>query len=488
MMSKDKILAFDTHYEILDYQMGQYAELEKSLSYYDFNTFTNYPRYLYDDVRNILYIPRGIDHVLLEDRYGKEVTYVKNTTNPQQIFFKLKTSPRDEIQKKAIRYLVGLDEFKSTKNESQKVLIMPPGYGKTYCTIAALQRLGQRALIIMHTKNLKNQWMEKFKEYTDMGGPNIIEISSSEQLHSYLRKPPSDNNMIFITTRRLLTSYGNKYGLESLNEVISKMGIGVKIFDEAHKEYSATFLIDYATNVKYTIYLTATFSLSDPADNRIFQLSYNTVRKLQIRQDDDMRHIIYIAIMFNSNPSPLDEHKISGRKRGFNRYQYIDYEMKKGILENEVRDILSFFKKKNNMEGKTLILSSKKSTCDHFNDVVQSELQGMLTSCSFYTDNKVENYKEYDAISATPAMLGTGEDIPGLRFLINTEPGASLPNTDQFSGRLRPYKGGSKPTYYIEFVDVGFPLLVKWYKRRKKLLEKKVKECHELDRTIRFND
>ena len=59
-----------------------------------------------------------------------------------------------------------------------------------------------------------------------------------------------------------------------------------------------------------------------------------------------------------------------------------------------------------------------------------------VKSCSFYTGNKVDDYKSYDIISATSQMLGTGEDIPGLRFMLNTEPMASLPNTDQFSGRF----------------------------------------------------
>ena len=83
-------------------------------------------------------------------------------------------------------------------------------------------------------------------------------------------------------------------------------------------------------------------------------------------------------------------------------------------------------------------------------------------------------------------MLGTGEDIPGLRFLFNTEPFSSLTNTDQFSGRLRPYEGGTKPTYYVEFIDIGFPKLYDWYQKRKKLLKKKVKECFELNHCVSF--
>ena len=485
MNRKNKIYAYNTHYRIYDYNLGDFKSLEYDLTYHDWITHTHTPKYYYDEVNRILYIPKGLEDLLLEEWNGKPITVVQNNTEVVPIGFDMVKPPRDDNERKAIRYLIGSEEFESTKYETQKILIMPPGYGKTYCTIAAIQRLHMRTLVIMHSTKLKNQWIEKFKEYTSMGGVNVVELNSSKQLHDYLKKKPSVNNFVFVTTRRLLTYYMEQYGMDSLNEVIENMGIGLKVFDEAHKEYKATFLIDYATNVKYTIYLTATFALSDYQDNKIFQASYKMIRKLQIRPDDNLRHIVYIAVLFKTFPNAIQSHKVEGKKRGFDRFEYIDYELEKGVLENEMRQMIEFFKKQKKMDGKILVLSSKKTTCDYFDDVVKSELPNTRT-CSIYTDKKVDNYKEYDAISATPAMLGTGEDIPGLRFLFNTEPGKSLTNTDQFSGRLRPYMNGEKATYYVEFIDLGFPKLVSWYKKRMKLLKTKVKECHELDHTTRY--
>lgn len=479
-MRKNRVYAFNTHYEIYDYKPGDFPLLENTLTFHDYVSFSHTPRYYYDEVNCVLYVPRGLDDLLIEQWNGKPITYVDNTNDDFHITFQMKKQPRDDTQKKAIRYLIGDGEFEILKNNSQRVLIMPTGYGKTYCAISAIQRFHVRSLIIVRTKNLKDQWIEKFKEYTNMGGPNIVEIESSEQLFSYFKKPPTSNAKIFITTRQLLISYMKRYGSNTLNDVLLKLGIGLKIFDEVHQEYAATFLIDYFTNVKYTFYLTATFKLSNYNDDKVFQAAYHMVNKLRIKPDDNARHITYIAVIFNSRPNAIEEHKVTGKKRGFDRYEYIEYEINKGILENEIRNMLQFFLKEKRLSGKTLILSSKKTTCDYFNEVIQSEMNGLIKSCSFYTDNKVENYKDYDAISATPAMLGTGEDIPGLRFLFNTEPGSSLPNTDQFSGRLRPYEGGTKPTYYVEFIDVGFPKLYDWYQKRKKLLKKKVKECFEL--------
>jgi len=483
-MRKNKIYAFNTHYEIYDYSLGDNVRLERSLTYHDYAAFTDHPKYLYDKVERILYIPRGYDDAFLEEWNEKPVTIIDNETNEFRTDYVMEKPPRDTNEEKAIRFLVGEGEFSGLRLSPQKVLIMPPGMGKTYCTIAAIQNLHTKSLIIMKTQTLKDQWVARFKEYTNLGGPNIVDIYSSDFLHGYMRKKPSKNQKVFIVTRKLLISYCERYGATALQEVIERLGIGVKVFDEAHQEYAMTLLIDYCTNVKRTFYLTATFQLSNYGDNKVFQTAFYKVPKLKLKQSDDARHITYIAVLFNSHPNSVDVARVTGGKRKYNKYAYVEYELRKGILEKEVRRLISFFLNEKQMSGKTLILSSKKTTCDFFKEVANEETDGRFNVCSFYTGNKVDNYKSYDIITATSGMLGTGEDIPELRFMHNTEPGASLPNTDQFSGRLRPYEDGTKPTYYIEYIDVGFDKLYDWYQHRARLLKKKVKECKELNHVM----
>lgn len=486
-MRKNRVYAYNTHYEIYDYNLGDWPEMERALTYWDRPTFTSFPKYLYDKVNHLMFIPRGFDPVLIEQWNGKPITYVDNDSHVEHVGFTMKKDPKDSDQEKAIRFLVGLDEFKSIKNNSQKVLIMSPGKGKTYCAISAIQRLHMRSLIIVHTQTLREQWIERISEYTNMGGPNIVEITSSKQLHGYMKKLPDANCKIFITTRNLLVSYCDRYGIDALSEAINRIGIGVKVLDEVHKEYERTLLIDYATNVKFTFYLTATFALSDYMKNRIFQNAFDVVKKLHIKMNESARHVIYIPVIFNSHPNLIEEQRITEGKRGLDRFLYIEYELEKGILEKELRTMIKFFLVDKGLSGKSLILSSKKITCDVFKDIAENEVNFSKTVCSFHTDNKIQDFKEYDIISATAQMLGTGEDIPGLRFMYNTEPFASLPNADQFSGRLRPYKdetGALKPTYYIEFIDIGFEKVYEWYKKRSRLLKTKVKEIHEMNRTI----
>lgn len=488
-MTKNKIYAFNTHYEIYDYKIGDNTELEKSMTYRDFQAYTSYPKYMYNADESTLYIPRGYDPFVLEEWNSRPVTVIENNSHTEHIFYNMRKPPKNEDQEKAIRFLTGQGEFSSLKLSSQKVLIMPPGSGKTYCAIAAIQQIAMRALIIMHTQTLKEQWIERFLECTSMGGPNIVEITSSQQLHGYMKKKPNANQKVFITTRCMLVSYCDRYGVDALSKVLDRMGIGIKVFDEAHKEYNRTLFLDYITNIKYTFYLTATFQLSNYGENKIFQRAFNIVPKLKIKPSKTAKHIIYLVVLFNSRPNPMEEMRVAGSKRGFNRHSYIDYEMEKGVLAQEVEYIMNYFINDKKMRGKSLILSPKKNSCDYFQEVADKAVRGTQTSCSFYTGNKVDNYKHYDIISATAQMLGTGEDIPELRFIHNTEPIASLPNTDQFSGRLRPfyYMGELKDTFYVEYIDIGFEKAYEWYKKREKLLKTKVKEVKVLNHVGLFN-
>ena len=53
-------------------------------------------------------------------------------------------------------------------------------------------------------------------------------------------------------------------------DIFIKLGIGIKIVDEAHLQYENTFSIDYSVNVKKNFYLTATFEQSDSKTNAVF--------------------------------------------------------------------------------------------------------------------------------------------------------------------------------------------------------------------------
>ena len=73
-MRKNRVYAFNTHYKIYDYKLGDFPALENLLTFHDYAAFTHTPRYYYDDVKCILYVSIGVDDLMIEQWNGKPIT------------------------------------------------------------------------------------------------------------------------------------------------------------------------------------------------------------------------------------------------------------------------------------------------------------------------------------------------------------------------------------------------------------------------------
>lgn len=474
-----KIYGYNTHYEIMNYSLGDCEKLEKSLSLWDNIMHKHEPKFYYDEDRRILYVPRGYDPNLLQEYFKTFIDFKNCQTKRKKVIFSMWSPPRNSAQKEAVRFLAGKNEYSHMINDGQQVLSMPPGEGKTYCTISALSLLGYRSIIIVNTVDLRNQWKEKFLQYTKIPSNYIVDLDSMSKI-SKIKKRRHLEVIVFLVTHDILRNYMKEYGNSSLYELFDLLQIGVKVIDEAHLEYGSTLMLDYMTNVWKTIYLSATFARSDQDENKVFQRSFNMIHKLKIESSKKRRHVIYIPYIFRTKPSQAIRETVRGLK-GFDRYAYTSYEFSCDKFVEVLRNVLDLFINKG-VEGKIVILSSKKESCEQSLSLVKKLYPG-YSSCAHYTGNKLENFKEYGIICATPKMLGTAQDIPGLRIVINLEPARSTVNAAQVVGRLREYSE-DKDTYYIELVDKAFSNVFDMYKTRLKFLSSIVKQILTIDETI----
>lgn len=485
------ITAKHTHYEITDYYLGDCPMLEYDLSttetistgrrkwiatekYFDYQADTH-----------VLYVPRGYDINKLV-RYTGQTVYIDDTCNsPAVCHYTITTPPLNNFQREAIRFLSGKEEYKWTMPYSQLVLSIPTRSGKTYCTIVAGALLEKKLLIIVKSIDLRDQWIDDIINYTGLSNSDIGLLDSSATIEKCRTKLSRKlkNNCVYLTTVQTMHSYLKRYSPEMLNEAIDKLGIGIKVFDEAHKEFRNILKIDYALNVWKTFYITATFGRSAYTENAVFQKCFDKVAMMKKRNEEQRKHTIYLAIMFCSRLNPMEEMNIFQGTR-FNRFEYIDYELRErpSLLLENMSKIIDTIIIKGKMDGKILILSSSKASCDAFYDFMKQKLPD-YSCCVHYDGNKQENFRDYGVICATPQMLGTGMTIPGLRFILNTEPTSSKINVVQYAGRLAEY-APDKDTYYIEFIDKAFSKMEKWYKYRKSALSPLIKKAIVFDNTI----
>lgn len=486
---RDIIYAKHSHYLIPDYTLGDAPSLEEHLTrvskiaygrrkFYKSETY-----YHYDEENRKFYVPRGYDSVILANETGRYVMTDLNCNLPTSCRYQIKLPPLNDFQREAIRFLTGEEEYAWTKKHSQLVLSIPTRSGKTYCTIVAGSLLEKKLLIIVKSIELRDQWVGDIKEYTGLGDSHIKVLDSSATIDKVagMSEKKLAEICIFLVNFQTLHSYIKRKGMEALNDAIASMGIGVKVYDEAHKEFKNILQVDYALNVWKTFYITATFGRSDYVENIVFQRSFDKVAKMKKRDETKRRHTHYLAIAYNAYADDWVKGEIF-HGTTFNRFRYIEYEIEAGILMDKLEWILVHLVVEKQLEGKILILSSSKWSCDQFYEFVHSLLPS-YSACVHYDGNKTENFRDYGIICATPQMLGTGMTIPKLRIIINTEPTSSSVNVVQYFGRLAEY-APDLDTYYVELFNKAFDKMMKWYRIRKNALKMLAKSELLVDTTI----
>lgn len=473
----DKIVLNNTSINIFGYNPEDCEELEKSLSIFDTNYFCWRPKGLqYDKKNKILTVPRGIDVSFLESKLKCPVKINKDYNEYEKTKFKLRTEPRDDIQKKAIAFLTGNNKFKYTQSQTQLSLNLDTDGGKTYCVIASLCILQCKAIIITHTENIKEQWMASIKKFTSIDKRRICNVTGTKAFDDLYDTGSIYD--IYLVNHKTISQYAKKYGWDKLNNLFKILKIGIKVFDEAHIEFQSILNIDLNTNVYKTFYLTATFERTDQSENKLFQLCFKNIAKYGYETRGEKRkHIKYIAVLFDSKPNMEDKMSIKGPK-GFDRHAYMDYEIEKGYVFDVIKYVMDTF---NDVNGKCLILSSKINSSEIISDKVKEWFPDKDTRIyhSKLTKKEKAGYKDADVISTTPQSCGTGFDLPGLKYNIMCEPYSAKITAQQICGRLREIP--NEYTYHVELIDIGFPKVKDMYKRRTKVFREKCYGLYEIN-------
>lgn len=473
----DKIFVKHTRLEVPNYELGSCELLERSLSMWNKVTHKMEAKgFMYNIETNTLYLPRALDVNFVARQLNRQVVMDYSPDEPKKANMRLMVEPRSDIQKKALSFLFGVGDFAYTKGRSQLSLNLGTGDGKTYVTIAALTYYKEVTMIITHINRLEDQWVGSLKKFTDIRDSEICEIDGSKDIKK-LMESDKLNYKVYFVNHRTLHSYGNKHGWDAVGKLFKKLQIGVKVYDEAHLEFDNILRIDFSTNTKKTIYLTATFQRTG-VENKVFNLCFKNIAKYGIETRNEKRkHIRYMGIIYNSKPS-MEARSEMKNIHGFDKNKYCDYLAECKKFYEVLFDVMHRFDK---LEGKQLILVSKIDAVEwvakYIHDEFPEKTVGMYHS-KIPMDEKMASLDK-DIIVSTPKSMGTGVDVPGLRICIMTEPYSSEVTADQTSGRLREY-APDLYSFYVELVDKGFMKVYKMYKERNKVFKKKCDKVLEI--------
>lgn len=243
-------------------------------------------------------------------------------------------------------------------------------------------------------------------------------------------------------------------------------------------------MIDFFSDTWKTFYLTATPARSDMNENKIYQLSYKNIPKINLFNEDKDPHTQYIAIQFNSHPTPM-ESDASRNAYGFNLIWYANYLVTKPVYYQLLHIVMDIALNKTPDNGKSLIYIGTnyaiQMTYNWLHFYYPKVSVGIFSS--LVPKEEKRKQLENKIILSTTKSAGTAMDIHGLsNTFVLDEPFKSPVLTQQTLGRTR-----GDNTRYFDFVDTGFQTLRYYYTSKRKIFLKYATSCTEVpmnDKTI----
>ena len=459
-----------------------YRFLNRHLSIWDMDHKTK--RYyikqkFYAYYNNYLYIPIYLKYVLenyLKENNIKYKFIYKESCNGKDVNINMKDdfTYKDKRQEKAV-------EFLNTNTASVKCLELRTGSGKTVTTIKHLTHIKKRTLIA--TTELIEQWHTELLKWTDLKKKDIYIIKGRDSI-KYL----VDNidktifPKIIIYSIRTFTNYlSNKNDLYNdlpyLDELIFKLNIGVRVIDESHMSFHASYLHSLIFNVKSNIGLSATFMMSQNKIQMIFDNFYHLKNRFLGNIDTEK----YTKIYFHSYDLNFYINKYQyTMAMMYNHVKYESYILKKNFLIKKYIDynlnkmVERYYISKNKTgKYKCLIFASTIAMCKEMKERL-SKLHPKLKIDIFISGSSESIYKKNDIIISTPGSSSTGKDIENLLTVIQTISIGSKSRNIQSLGRLR--KLENKTTRFVLLYNKNIDIHLKNKNALKTLYHKYAKD------------
>ena len=470
------IVVYNSCIVLEDYTLHACAALENFFKLYDPTTHQIYYKGIYyDEKERKLYLPRGLDIWYIENMMKTKAYIKKDSYNKFDRYgdISIKLAPRDEDQKKALRFMLGVGEYQYTQTKSQLSVNLNTGKGKTYVSIGTLMQTGIKSAIITYSINVLLQWKTRILEYTNIKPREIFEIEGTGSILRLLSKSEDEIKRIkvYLVSHGTIKAYGDANGWNKVRELFKVMRIGIKFYDEAHQNFDNMMMIDFFSDVYKTYYITATPMRSNQDENRIYQTAFKNVPAIDLFHGDTDPHTAYIAIRYNSRPEPyvISDCK---NKYGLDRNKYINY-----IITNEqflkvATIVLSLaFKMAKDKKDKILIyIGTNEAISKFYSWIVETFPEyrydiGIYTS-AVSTEDK-ESALQSKIILTTTKSAGAAVDIKGLKVtIVLAEPFKSEVLARQSLGRTR-----DDNTFYIDLVDKGFYYCNKYFLAKKKIFQ-----------------
>jgi len=328
------------------------------------------------------------------------------------------------------------------------ILHAPTAFGKTVTAISMITKRKANTLILVHSRQLLDQWRERLKSFlpdTDVGiigggkkkPTGIIDIATYQSLIN-----KKDN-----TVSELVQDYGHV------------------IVDECHHVSAPRFeMVLNEVRAKYVLGLTATPERQDGHQKIIFMAAGPIRHKVKSTTEEKFEQQVVVHQLYDNPPRQLthseDRPKISDAYRW--------------IMENNERtqriinDVLACIKQSKH----PIVLTERREHAETVHAMLQERgidsvvLKGaMRASERKAVEEKLPNAQ---VVVATGKYVGEGFDLPRLDTLLLAMPIAWKGSLTQYAGRIHRESDGKERVTIHDYVDCSLPMLQRMFKKREK--------------------
>ncbi len=339
------------------------------------------------------------------------------------------------------------------------VIVAPPGSGKTIVALKIIAEKQQPALIIVHRKQLLEQWIERIETFLGIPKHEIGKVGQGKY---------KLGSKITIATIQSLSKEINKNESEIL-----KSNFGTIILDECHHIPAETFRNTISKLKTYHLYgLTATPFRKNNDEKLIFIHLGDIIAEIkpnQIRNSKRPKIIVRLtdlAVPFNSRTDTFETlSKILIHDSSRNRLilKDITYELKQG--------------------KKVVIITERKEHIDSLYQYLKQSHE-TITLCGDDTENnrktkwKILNEGNYQVLITTGQFFGEGSDLQNANCLFLVYPFSFKGKLIQYIGRVQ--RSEIAPTIY-DYRDIKIDYLNKLFLKRNTYYRKIEKQATLFD-------
>lgn len=383
----------------------------------------------YQEESNGLHCPRGCADTLyrLCKKMGEDprVFDFRRTLAPVDFTFAGELRP---LQRRAVGGVLG---------RAVGLLEAGTGAGKTVMGLYLIAERQQPALVMVHTKELLNQWIDRIKTFLGIPRDEIGVIGGGKF---------SIGSRITVAT------------VQSLYKRVDDVAphIGHLVVDECHRAPSRMFTEAVNSfDAKYRLGLTATPWRRDGLSKAIFWTMGDVTGRIDKQ-----------ALVHAGSLCPAEVRWVNTDFETFTDASNFYSKALAELTEDELRNhLICKTVSENNGHNISLILSDRKKHCDTIKNIL-SDAHGIDAKVLTGSTSQQKRKRIISALQsgecrylvATGQLIGEGFDLPGISTVFLTTPIKFSGRLIQYIGRaLRPAPGKEKAVIF-DFVDKRVPV------------------------------